>query len=351
MPHDGAPSPPPPETPPPPGPRTRRWWVRARRKDSRRTPDRPCLNCGDPTVGYYCPTCGQKKVDVRVSLRRMLGETLEDELYLNVLLPRTLGALFFRPGHLTREYVQGRIVRYIQPFRLYLVSSILFFVLLPWLANLGGLEEQIEEGMTRADSIVAAEVDTVARATVDTAGAGPLLRGVRPQVTLGESNVNLNLGIEDTARVPRLLRPLNRRLLQSEERLDRMTPREAFRTVRVAFMENAPTGIFLMMPLFAAILKVLYVRRKRFYVEHFVFALHVHAFTFLIFLLMLLLPGAIPNLVLGAWLTLYVLIAMKRVYGQGIVKTVLKYLLLGWAYSMLLVVGVVVTFLLTAFSL
>ncbi len=332
-----APAPLQPELPPPPGPRRRRWW-NLRARSTRKTPQRPCLNCGDPTVGFYCPTCGQKKVDVRVSLRRMLGEAMEDELFLNVALPKTVGALLFRPGHLTREYVRGHIARYIPPFRLYLVSSLLFFILLPWLTNLGGIEQEIERNTARADSLAAA-----AAAAGDTAGI--------TAATRERDNLNLTLGVRDTARVPALLRAPNRRLQELQTRLNRMPASEAFRTIRMAFMEHAPTGIFLMMPLFAGILKLLYVRRGRFYVEHFVFALHVHAFTFLMFLLMLLLPWPWLNAVLSLWLMLYVLLAMKRVYGQGIVKTFLKYSVLGWAYSVLLGIGVIVTAALTAFTL
>src|SRR5687768_3014809 len=71
----------------PPEPISRpRWWRRT--GPSRGTPDRPCLNCGDPTVGPYCPRCGQRKVDVRVSLRRMAREALDDQLSLNSTLPR-----------------------------------------------------------------------------------------------------------------------------------------------------------------------------------------------------------------------------------------------------------------------
>lgn len=92
-------------------------------------PTRPCMNCGDPTRGEYCPTCGQRKVDVQVSLRTLFMDVLEDQFILDRRLPRTLGALLFRPGFLTVEHVNGRIVRSIHPFRLYLVSSLLFFLL------------------------------------------------------------------------------------------------------------------------------------------------------------------------------------------------------------------------------
>src|SRR3954465_1812058 len=100
------------------------------RASERRTPERPCLNCGDPTPGNFCRNCGQRKVEVQVSLVRMLMEALDDQFSINSALPRTVGALLARPGRLTREYMSGRIVRYIPPFRLYLVTSVVFFLML-----------------------------------------------------------------------------------------------------------------------------------------------------------------------------------------------------------------------------
>src|SRR3712207_4818772 len=107
------------------------------RAGERKTPDRPCLNCGDPTVGSFCPVCGQRKVEVHVSLHRLAMDVLDDQLSINSALPRTLAALFFRPGHLTREYMAGRIARYIPPFRLYLVSSVVFFLVLSLFSGIG----------------------------------------------------------------------------------------------------------------------------------------------------------------------------------------------------------------------
>jgi hypothetical protein len=323
----------PPELPPPPAPRPRRWW-NPRVRATRKTPDRPCLNCGDPIAGFYCATCGQKKVDVRVSLRRMTAEAMEDELFMNATLPRTVGALLFRPGHLTREYVEGRIARYVPPFRLYLISSVLLFVLLPWLTSVGELGTAVERSTARADSLAAAQGRDTASVEYRS-----------------QQRFTFNLGSSETESLPRLLRPMNRRMVEVEERLNAMPTHEAVRLLSSSFLEHAPTGVFLMMPLFAAILKVLYVRRRRFYVEHFVFALHVHAFTFLTFLLMLLLPWKGVNALLSLWLVIYLFLAMKRVYGQGIVKTFLKFSFLGWSYSFILVAGVLFTVLLTAFTI
>src|SRR5690606_32835825 len=100
----------------------------------------------------YCPTCGQRKTEVLVSVRALLADVLEDQLVLNRALPRTVWNLLCKPGFLTEEYVRGRIVRYIAPFRLYLVSSVLFFLLLSFI-GLSRMEGAVNvEGPAAADS-------------------------------------------------------------------------------------------------------------------------------------------------------------------------------------------------------
>lgn len=325
----------------------RRWWHR--RPNTRKTPDRPCLNCGDATVGFYCPQCGQRKVDMRVSLRRMLMEVMDDQLSVNSTLPRTLGALFFRPGHLTREYVQGRVVRYIPPFRLYLVSSLLFFILLPLVPGVSDLNVSIQDE-ARADSIrIAAEVDSVLLARARATGQDTTQYAQAVKKAGNGRTMNINFGPRPEKAI-RPLRPFARRMKEAEGRLEDMGPREAVRTLRNAFLDNAPTGVFLIMPLFALILKLLYARRKRFYVEHFVFALHMHSFAFLLLTVMMLARTDWVNAVLGGWFVISLYIAMKRVYGQGYVRTFFKYLLLGQAYGLILIVGVLATAILTALS-
>jgi hypothetical protein len=131
-----------------------------------------------------------------------------------------------------------------------------------------------------------------------------------------------------------------------------MPPGEALRTLILAMEENAPKGVFLMMPLFAFFLKVLYFRQNRYYVEHFVFALHVHSLTFLLSTVGMLFPFPALLMVLTVWQLVYVFLAMKRVYGQGIVRTFSKYLALGFAYVVFGVgIGAAATMLFAAVSM
>lgn len=126
------------------------------------------------------------------------------------------------------------------------------------------------------------------------------------------------------------------------------------------FSRNAigqlPTVMFLLLPVFALLLKLVYVRRDWFYSEHLVFALHSHAFAFLVFAVIAVLLGfsggaawaSIVAQLLLVGIPLYFFVAQKRVYGQGWLKTGVKALLLGWVYGFLLIMGLALAILLAS---
>lgn len=325
---------------------------------------RPCRNCGDPTTGTYCPSCGQKKVDYAVSVGAIVGDVIDDYVLLNPKLPRTLVALLFRPGHLTREFVAGRVVRYIRPFRLYLASSVVFFLVLSFFSVrvIQGVDVGADSAIP-ADSITAAaraeidramaDLDPGDRALVEDAIQRAVRRPVRDSLAGpgGEDSVGPGAGTGgdgprvrvDNVRVHTLNASLDSLIEANIQGLMDMPPREAIRTVVRDYLEYFPTMVFLLMPVVAVLLKLLYIRRSRFYAEHFVFALHVHALAFALFTAMLLIrqPAAIA-LLLG-WLMVYFFIAMKRFYGQGPLKTVLKFAVFGWAYFSIFVIAAALT--------
>jgi hypothetical protein len=415
---------------PPPPPLAARGGRRGR-ATRRMDPARPCLNCGDETTGRYCPTCGQRKTDIQVSLRTLVADALEDELTLDRRLPATLGALFLEPGQLTVDYVNGRVARYVRPVRLYLVSSIIFFLVLSFLSlNFlrdvmrpaeGEESAVVEEGVTAAQ--IDAQLAAVQRALDEPGLPGPamvvlqanrdrLLRqraaldpastdgpapgpdaapGAAPGATPGATPggapgatpggapgatpggaPDAMPGVEPAAALDARSSGWAEAMasLEASERawghpaiggavqakarqFSRMEPREAAERLAADFLRYAPTVMFILLPVFALVLKALYIRRRRFYAEHFIFLLHTHAFIFLQFtvLLLLVLPGWTPGWLVGGiigWMILYTYLAMKRVYGQGWLKTLLKWWTLGWAYFWILVFTIPVAFLATA---
>lgn len=281
-----------------------------------------CANCGSLVTGPFCAQCGQRNVRRLVSVRRMLWDVLDDQLSVNSALPRTVSGLLLRPGFLTREYVAGRIVRYIAPFRLYLVTSLLFFLVLALYAD--------------------------PRRLADDAGREAPADSAAPRAASKAKIMNLGR-MRDTLLVPDLLKPVARRLGEQEVRINSMPRGEAVNALITGVERNAPKTVFLLLPLFAIYLKLLYFRRNRLYVEHFVFALHIHSFAYIVFTAMLLTRGAYSALFL-LWLLGYVFWAMKRVYGQGYRKTGTKYLVLGGAYFVALMIGMLLTILVTTLT-
>ena len=90
------------------------------------TPD--CPNCGTPLHGQYCWQCGQRSRVRLITLWELLRDAVGDLFELDSRLWRSLKPLLFRPGLLTSDYLAGRRARYMPPFRMYLVLSIIFFL-------------------------------------------------------------------------------------------------------------------------------------------------------------------------------------------------------------------------------
>lgn len=318
------------------------------RESERRTPQRPCLNCGDPTPGNFCRSCGQRKVEVHVSLVRMLMEALDDQFSINSALPRTLGALLFRPGHLTREYMNGRIVRYIPPFRLYLVTSVVFFLalsLLPELRDPAHINGRLGEGVTIGPtSIQSTTTSDAPRPTPPPAvRAGHGARPTAPPVPPAPAHLSWLDGVKVHTGDATVDSVGNARI----DHFRRMEPGDALRQIVSDYLGHVPQMMFVLLPFFAGLLSVLYVGSRRFYVEHFVFALHVHAFAFMMYLAMIVLRwGPLVN-VLGLWLCVYFYLALKRVYRQGWLITGVKYFTLGMVYSIAATIAALLTLMVT----
>ncbi len=93
-----------------------------------------CKNCRTPLTGPFCHQCGQPAKSIIRFFGSLIHELLEDIINLDSRAARTLVALLFRPGFLTREYVSGRRFSYVPPLRLFLITS-LFCIAVIWVLN------------------------------------------------------------------------------------------------------------------------------------------------------------------------------------------------------------------------
>ena len=263
-----------------------------------------CGNCEAPLVGPYCGQCGQRAATRLVPLRDLAREAADDLLGLDLRLVRTLPLLLARPGVLTVRYLAGRRRSYVRPLRLVLATGFLFLLAL-------GLAQPGSDGVVSVDDPerVRAEVDSLRR--VDTFEA-QLQARMAENILRAEANPDLFF----------------------KQLVGRLT---VLGTV--------------LLPLFALLLKLLYVRHHILYVRHLIFTLHVHAFFLTVLTTTLAAAwawrawtGAGPQAetVVAPWLPgaaalgmgVYLYVALRRVYGQGYLKTALKLalLLLGYLF-------------------
>ncbi len=279
---------------------------------------RTCRNCGAPVGTPFCGNCGQSTAAQRLTVRGLLSDALEDQLSVNGSAIRSF-AVLARPGFLTREYLDGRVVRYAAPIRLFLLSLTAWLFATTWVVH----REQplIEAVATRA--IAGARARAAARA-----------RAGQPVQAIEIVRVPI-----DSARLPARLRPLLRPVAQKAARINAMEPGKAVSLVVSAALHAASNAMLLLVPAVAGLLAAIYWRRRRPFAEHFVFTLHVHAFGFALLGLGMLaqlawLPLNALSQVLAA---VYVYIAMKRVYGHSWLATAPRFCALGVLYVLLLV--------------
>jgi len=258
------------------------------------------------------------------STREFLHEFIGHYVALEGKLWQSLWLLLLKPGRLTLEYIQGRRVRYVQPLRIYLTFSLIFFAVLKF----SGI------------AVVINDHDDTAPAAVTNAGAPappltPLprskqvpLMGDQATVGMGQAAERLHAGWGE--KVARFLAQPTDIIIAAATK---------------AFQAYAPYALFALMPVFALLLKLLYLGTGRRYGAHLLFALHANAFAFAMMALLIVTRSAtdLIGTVLTIWMIVYLPLAMRRVYGGGWFVTLLRWVVLALLHLLCIMLAIVLT--------
>jgi hypothetical protein len=279
-----------------------------------------CLNCGAAISGAFCGQCGQRAVPPYPTTGELAGDAFHEVSGWDGRFAVTMRTLINAPGKLTKEFLEGRRVRYISPIRLYLVASLAYFVVAASTPNVrptgtlvavGG----IRFGVFSTPDSVSARPGSAARAAQDVEAAR----------TGGLGAARRDSALAVVGRAPALIRPILRRAIADPNGFQR------------GLVTNMPRVLFAILPVFAAILALFY--RGRHYPEHLYFALHLHAFVFLALILneVVKLPDLdLLEIVVGigvlVWIVGYALTALRRVYGGTWPATIVKSVGVGALY-------------------
>jgi len=269
-----------------------------------------CPNCSAPLSGTYCSSCGQRQTDLDRPFREIASEAMEAFFSFDERLVRTLWPLVARPGWLTVEYLEGRRARYLHPFKLYFAFSVILFLVI----SLSGFT--VVRVADSNDSVVAIQIEE----------------------TEQEESASQSTPIaEEPSFAGRMLAPLIRLAEDDPDRLNRV------------FTDRLAKSIILLVPVFAGLLRLLF--RKRRYIAHLIFSLHLHSFAFFALLI-----GVIGDVVLGyteakgpgnnlasVAIAVYSFLALRRVYGRGRLGTVATMVILLLGYLVALIGTMILT--------
>lgn len=259
-------------------------------------------------------------------MRDFVHELVAEHFGLDSKVARTLIALVRWPGRLTNEFIQGRRVRYVPPLRLYLSLSVLFFLL-------SALTEHART--VRSKGVIEAGGGIV---RIDTTGAGNSRVVHIDDSTSGATTVSVKNSsfLADTLHSGTLTRWFKRRMNARVAEF-RKDGKSAATQLGTEFQRELPDAIFLLVPMLALLLSVVYFGQHRFYAEHLVFALHFQAFVFAA-LMVAMIP--IPLLDVTVWLAgvVYAYLALRTVYGEGKGTTALKLGVLGVGFGVCVVI-------------
>lgn len=341
-----------------------------------------CANCEAPLGGHFCANCGQEAVLHHASTREFLHEFVGHYVALEGKLWGSLARLLFRPGLLTNEYMRGRRVRFVQPLRLYLSFSLLFFVIL----KLGGhgvitgdedsqaetaqmaVVEQAVNQARKMEQLKPADPAAAESAAAAEAAIASMQQEQRADAREREQDARAaaRKAARESAKAAsaapeRVIEPgaptgAERKMAQDEvdqwlgargldklqhqwNRLNALPADKQKEALQAGFYRYAPYAIFCLMPVFALYLKILYLGSGRRFGEHVLFALHTNAFAFLLFGLMLLIPVGLIDFLLWCWLLGYLPWAMRRVYHSSRAGTFVRWAVLMFFYSISIAVA------------
>ena len=256
-----------------------------------------CPNCGFTASGNYCSNCGQQTRLHKDTFWGLIRHFTAHYFHYDSKFWRTLKALVVSPGKLTVAYQHKKRQSYIAPISLYIFISIVFFLLLPI----------FQQEFIRVNDTPETTVTQTRRALQK-----PSIEKTA-EAEAAKQGRELNKGRRLIARTgDGLLTDLSKNPLEFKERL----------------FHAIPKVFFFMIPLLAALLKLFLIRQKQFYfVDHAVFALHIHSFVFILCLVGLINPfGHIQYIVSDILLIVclfYYILAIHRVYKSGWIKSVL----------------------------
>lgn len=307
-----------------------------------------CANCGAVLAGAYCHGCGQSARNPMKHLGHAIEDVFESFWHLDGRVFGTLRDLLV-PGRLPSNFLAGRRARYVAPMRLFVILTLFAFFVAKLMVVADGspLDVRVEQtpAPAQADAAPAPAGQADAALPGDARATGAPAQAPADAAAKPRQRVR---GLDGPVAVAWLPGFANRWLDHRRARLrDNLQvivddPRTTVPRFVQAFLGGMPTALFLLMPVFALLLKLAWTGSGLAYLEHLVVALYSHCWLMLVLLASFALlgldgapgiVGAVGVLLLWLWTPVYLFMTQAITYGGGVAINLLRYVVVGSAYS------------------
>ncbi|SOD12884.1 DUF3667 domain-containing protein [Pedobacter xixiisoli] len=335
--------------------------------------EKDCLNCGHHVEETYCPHCGQENIELKEDALHMISHAIADYFHFEHKFFGTIKPLLFKPGKLTVDYVAGKRASFLHPIKLYIFISIVFFIVI-----FSGNKKKEQSAEAAAEITEKIKNDTLTSNSLKEAKQildyipisknkkDSILKEVEKDINEnGTSAVHIETSKKKKKKYSKII--ADEKTVEEYDRKQRALPKAKrdnfivnyFTKKSIEFnnypdpmakfgedlIKYIPKMMFLLLPLFALILKLVYIRKHRFYYEHLIYSFHTHSAIFLSFILvrgLIWLTGFAVDI--SDWIefagliyvTWYIYRSLRTFYGSTRWITLLKYFFLSFCYSMLL---------------
>ncbi len=342
--------------------------------------EKDCLNCGHVVEKHFCPECGQENIQVKEDAFHMVVHAVADYFHFEHKFFGTIKPLMLKPGQLTASYVAGKRVSFIHPIRLYIFISIIFFLVVlsgeskRQVISTGSQNKEIaNKKLTPKQLKKLADLKTAMKYMPgDQKRKDSIYKIAEADFKkYGKTNINLYTGKRNKSNsgIIRQMTPNDTTVADYEKSQARLPKAErdgflkhyiAKRSLELSkypdpeqkftedFLHNIPKMMFFILPIFAMILKLVYIRKNKYYYEHLIYSFHVHSAFFLGFLIIKLLSwlsGFIYDLselfmfLYMIYMIWYIYRSLRTFYGSTRWITVLKLFFLFMCYNFVLCLG------------
>jgi hypothetical protein len=322
--------------------------------EKRHRKEHDCLNCRATLIGKYCHVCGQENLQIKESFGHMMNHAISDYFHFDHQFFHTLQPLFFKPGFLTNQYMEGKRVQYLHPVKMYIFISLVFFVVMFQSGHqLMGVNSSPNAKTTKT------AIDSIQKdPDISPSVKKMLINGIKKTNAEAKSNQGVvTIHVDDNKKSGGFLDPTTsdttyNAYIAAQEKLPeskrdgffvRLYNKKVFsyktdygdraRDVIVEnFQHNIPKMMFLLLPICALILMAAFRDKTKFYVEYLIYSFHLHCFIFLYITIIMLLEWMIPSENLNSILSFisflvivwYIYKSLRAVFERSAFRTITK---------------------------